>query len=55
MTMSLTATSTARLRDELAWLRSRYDDGAISPAVLVVLRELEVAIAWAEHHREAWR
>jgi hypothetical protein len=42
-------TSTAALRSELAALRARYDDGAISPAVFAVIRKLESDIAWAEH------
>jgi hypothetical protein len=48
----LTATSTACLRDELRWLRTRYDDGKVSPAVFAIIREIEIAIAWAEHRRE---
>jgi hypothetical protein len=49
----LTATSTARLRDELQRLRARYDSGTISPAIFAVIRELETSIAWIEHSREA--
>jgi hypothetical protein len=49
----LTPASTAALRTELAWLRSRYDDGKVSPAVFAVIREIETAIAWIEHSREA--
>jgi hypothetical protein len=36
-------------RAELARLRSRYDDGAVSPAIYAVIRKLEADIAWQEH------
>jgi hypothetical protein len=49
----ITGNSTAALRGELRWLRARYDDGKISPAVFAVIREIETAIAWIEHRREA--
>jgi hypothetical protein len=48
-TPSTTASSTAALRSELEWLRARYDDGKVSPAVFSVIREIETGIAWAEH------
>jgi hypothetical protein len=48
-TPSTTATSTATLRSELEWLRSRYDSGKVSPAVFSVIKDIETAIAWAEH------
>jgi hypothetical protein len=47
-TSGTTATSTAALRAELEWLRARYDDGKVSPAIFAVIRELETTIAWAE-------
>jgi hypothetical protein len=40
-----------RLRAQLAALRARYDDGAVSPAVYKVIRELEIELAWAEHQQ----
>jgi hypothetical protein len=43
--------SPAPLRDELAWLRSRYDHVQVSPAVYAAIRRLEIEIAWADHHR----
>jgi hypothetical protein len=46
---ALTAASTSRLRDELAWLRARHDGGALSDATLKVIRDLERDIAWREH------
>ena len=46
---ALTATSTARLCDELAWLRSRYDTGAVAPAVLAIIRQFETELAWREN------
>lgn len=45
----LTATSTACLRDELAWLRSRYDGGAVAPAVYRLIQRLETELSWREH------
>jgi hypothetical protein len=48
-TPSTTASSTAALRSELAALRARYDDGAVSPAVYQIIRQIESDIAWAEH------
>jgi len=46
---TLTATSTARLCDGLAWLRSRYDEGAVAPAVYAFIKTIETEIAWREH------
>jgi hypothetical protein len=48
-TPSTTTSSTAALRSELEWLRVRYDDGKVSPAVFAIIRKLESDIAWAEH------
>jgi hypothetical protein len=45
----LIAISTARLRDELGWLRGRYDTGAVAPAVYGVIKKIEVEIAWRQH------
>jgi hypothetical protein len=38
--------SLAELRSELAHLRARYDDGAISPGIFKVVRDLEIDLAW---------
>jgi hypothetical protein len=38
-----------KLRAELRWLQSRYDDGKISPAVYAVLKKLESEISWRQH------
>jgi hypothetical protein len=46
---SLIASSTARLCDELAWLRSRYDGGALAPCVYTVIKTIETELAWREH------
>jgi hypothetical protein len=43
---------TADLRAELALLRARYDSGAVSPAIYRVIREIETALAWAEHRKQ---
>jgi hypothetical protein len=48
-TPTLTPASTAAQREKLKWLRSRYDDGTISPAGFAVIRKLESDLAWAEH------
>jgi hypothetical protein len=44
-----------RLRDELRWLLSRYDDGKVSPAVFAVVKELETQIAWAQFAQQEGR
>jgi hypothetical protein len=41
-----------RAREELDWLRSRYDCGAISATVFVVVKNLECEIAWLQHERQ---
>jgi hypothetical protein len=41
----------AALRMEWQMLRARYDDGAMSPAIYNVIKELETDIAWLEHRR----
>ena len=46
---ALTATSTARLRDELGWLRARHDEGAIAPCVYAVIKTIETELAWREN------
>jgi hypothetical protein len=54
--MVLTATSTVCLRDELAWLRGRHDEGAVAPCIYRVIKQLEIELAWrenAKHHRLA--
>jgi hypothetical protein len=38
-----------RLREELNWLKSRYDSDKVSPAVFIVIKKLERDIAWDEH------
>jgi hypothetical protein len=43
------------LRAALAWVRGRYDDGAISPAVFSVIRMIETEIAWLAHRGEEAR
>jgi hypothetical protein len=41
--------STADLRAELAWLRSRYDAGAVPALIYDLIKKLETIIAWREH------
>jgi hypothetical protein len=41
-----------RAREELDWLRSRYDCGAVSNTVFVVVKGLECDIAWLQHERQ---
>jgi hypothetical protein len=43
--------SEARLRDELAMLKARYDCESVSPAVYSVIRSIEVDISWLQHRR----
>ena len=40
---------TKATRAQLAQLLARYDSGAITPAVLAVVRSLQVDLAWTEH------
>jgi hypothetical protein len=40
-----------RTREELEWLRSRYDSGAVSDAVYITIKRLEVDLSWAQHRR----
>jgi len=47
--MLLDSSSTARLCDELAWLRSRYDTGQVAPCVYGVIKTIETELAWREH------
>jgi hypothetical protein len=49
-----TLSEVQRVHGELARLRARYDDGAISLAIYAVVKKLEGDIAWAEH-RECGR
>ena len=56
LSIRLSADSTECLRNKLAWLRSRYDTGAVAPAVLAIIRQFETELAWrenAKHHRLA--
>ena len=48
-TPRITSNSTAALRSELAWLRARFDDGKVSPAIFTVIREIETSISWTQH------
>jgi hypothetical protein len=45
----LTPASTAVMRAELAWLRSRHDGGAVAPAIYDVIKRIEIEIAWRQH------
>ena len=47
--MLFDTSSTARLADELRWLRSRYDEGAVAPCVYGIIKKIEVEIAWRQH------
>ena len=33
----------------LEYLRARYDNGAVSPAVYQAIKKLETDVAWLEH------
>ena len=41
--------STCRLSDEIGWLRSGYDAGAVTPAVYTTIKKLEEELAWRPH------
>jgi hypothetical protein len=41
-----------KLREELRWLRARYDGGAMSGATFAALKEIERDIAWLDHEQE---
>jgi hypothetical protein len=41
--------SLAELREQLEWLRARHDGGAISAAILTVVGNIEIELAWREH------
>jgi hypothetical protein len=41
--------NTKLMRTRLQFLRTRYDHGAVSPAVYNVIRSLETDIGWYEH------
>lgn len=36
-------------RTELAYLRARYDSGAVSDAIYQIIKRLERDVAWSEH------
>jgi hypothetical protein len=38
-----------QLRDELEWVRGKYDGGGMPPALYSALREIEIEIAWMQH------
>jgi hypothetical protein len=40
-----------RASEELEWLRARYDDGAVSPAMYAVIRTIKTNISWIEHQQ----
>jgi hypothetical protein len=38
-----------RLRDGLEWVLAKYDSGAVSGAVLAVVKKLERDLSWLKH------
>ena len=42
----------SRLRDELRWIQSRYDDGKLLPAVYAVVKLIEPEISWRVHAQQ---
>jgi hypothetical protein len=44
-----TATSTATLRAERLMLIARYDCYSFSPAIFLVVKDIETEISWLEH------
>jgi hypothetical protein len=49
-TLKLSATE-RKLRSELATLVARYDCGKVSPAIFIIIKQLETELAWLEHAR----
>jgi hypothetical protein len=47
----VTPADAARLRADLMQLKARYDGGAVSPAMFVIIRNIERELSWAEHDR----
>ena len=47
--------STAALRAELEWLRSRYDGGAVSSSIYAVIRTIETELSWREQQGRQFR
>jgi hypothetical protein len=41
-----------RLRDALEWIRGGYDSAKVSNVVFIVIRDLEVEIAWRKHAQQ---
>jgi hypothetical protein len=41
-----------RAREELGWLRSRYDCGAVSGTVFAVVKSLECEVSWLQHEQQ---
>jgi hypothetical protein len=39
------------LRQQLAWLRARYDGGAIPAGIYRTIKIIEVELSWHDHHR----
>ena len=40
-------------RVALAWIRSRYDHGAVAPGIWKIILDLEGHEAWRQHVRDA--
>jgi hypothetical protein len=51
MSAAVRLSKSQKLRAELEHLRARYDDGQVSPAVYATIKQLEIKLAWSEHHR----
>jgi len=49
MADTVAISSTSHLRDELAWLRARHDEGAVAPCIYSLIKQLESELAWREH------
>lgn len=41
------------LKQQLAWLRSRYDHGAIPAGIFNTIKIIETELAWHEHRASA--
>jgi hypothetical protein len=38
-----------RLRQQLEWITSRHDSGALSPEVAAAIKTLQIEIGWLQH------
>jgi hypothetical protein len=52
MSTAIRLSKAQKLRAQLEHLRARYDHGAVDPAIFEAIKQIEVKIAWSEHHAQ---